>query len=270
MNTGHKIGALIPMRMGSERLPGKALRLINGRPVVLHLLDRAAESRYLSLDRIVVCTTEADDDDSLVEAVIAHGASVFRGHSHDIIKRFHGAVEQYDFDAVVQIDGDDPLTEPEYMDLTMERLLSDPSLGIVWTEDLPIGINCKSFTRAALRTVFSCYCPGQNDTGFIYLFTKTDLVKQALVRPVDPLHVLAGARLTLDYEADLEFFDTLFRALESEGQPTTLGAVVSMLRKRPEIVSINAGLEKEYWERTRKKVALRYRDAEGLDCSISI
>ena len=49
-----KIGALIPIRLSSERLPGKALKLIQGRPAVKHLLDRAFESKYLDKKRGVV------------------------------------------------------------------------------------------------------------------------------------------------------------------------------------------------------------------------
>ena len=46
-----KIGALIPIRLSSERLPKKAIRLIEGKPAVYHLLDRAFESKYL--DRLI-------------------------------------------------------------------------------------------------------------------------------------------------------------------------------------------------------------------------
>ena len=37
-----KIGALIPARLSSERLPGKALAQICDRPMIAHLLDRVA------------------------------------------------------------------------------------------------------------------------------------------------------------------------------------------------------------------------------------
>ena len=62
-----RIGALIPVRLSSERLPGKALMEFSGRPVLWHLLDRVAASRFVDVQDIVVCTTLDSDDDPLAE-----------------------------------------------------------------------------------------------------------------------------------------------------------------------------------------------------------
>ena len=35
---------IIPARMGSTRLPGKPLALIHGRPMVVHVMERAREA----------------------------------------------------------------------------------------------------------------------------------------------------------------------------------------------------------------------------------
>lgn len=258
-----KTGALIPIRLASERLPNKALKEICGRPVVHHLLDRVAACRYVGRENAVVCTTEDASDDPLVAAVEAYGARVFRGDRDDLIRRFRDAIEAFGFDAVVQVDGDDPLTETAYMDLTMERLLADPSLGIVWSEGLPLGVNCKSFTRAAMERVYAHYRQGQNDTGFIYFFTKTGLVKTDVVKPVSPDHVLDGVRLTLDYDADFEVFRRIFEALYRPGEVFGLAEVVRWLKAHPEVAAINANLDEEYWARTREKAQLEYRDAAG-------
>jgi spore coat polysaccharide biosynthesis protein SpsF len=126
-----KIGALIPVRLGSERLPGKAMLPIADRPVVAHLLDRVFASRYLSPERVVVCTTLDQSDDPLVDVVQAAGARVFRGSRDNILDRFAGAVEAFGFDAIVEADGDDPCVDPGYMDRCMEALLEDESLGMV-------------------------------------------------------------------------------------------------------------------------------------------
>jgi spore coat polysaccharide biosynthesis protein SpsF len=264
------IGALIPVRLTSERLPGKALKLINGRPVVHHLLDRAIACRYLAPERVVVCTTEAPEDAPLIEAVEDYGAAVFRGDRDDIIKRFHDAMVHFNFDAVVQIDGDDPLTDPLYMDLTMERLLSDPGLGIVRSEGLPLGVNCKSFSRTAMETVIENYNAGQNDTGFIYYFTKTDLVRQDVVTATTPDHVFDEARLTLDYDVDLELFRRIFEALEMDKHMCTLSEVIKYLRQNPDVLRINQGLDEEYWQRTRDKANLEYTDKSGRPQNIAV
>jgi len=220
-----KIGAIIPIRLASERLPGKALIEICGRPVVWHLLDRICASRFVKKKDVVVCTTEDESDGPLVDAVQTYGCSVFRGSRDDLIQRFYDAIAKHGFEAVVQIDGDDPLSDPEYMDRTMETLLADSTLDIVTCEGLPLGIATKSFTRTAMEKVYRHYQTQKNDTGFIYFFTRTGLCRQATVRPRGPEHVLDEARLTLDYQEDLDVFTRIFEALYVPGQVFRLEAV---------------------------------------------
>lgn len=263
--SGHKlrIGALVPIRLASERLPDKAIKKISGKPLVCHLLDRIFASKYIEENNVIVCTTKESSDDLLVEIVEGYGAGVFRGSTDDIIKRFYDAINEYDFDAVIQVDGDDILCETQYMDMTMDKLLSDSSLGIVTCEKLPLGIASKSFVRPAMENIYRHYKSGNNDTGFIYFFTKTNLCKQDVIRPVKADHILDKARLTLDYPEDLELFTKIFEALYQEGKVFNLDKVLDFLRKNPELMKINSNLNEEYWQRTKDKVKLEYKDSNG-------
>ena len=259
-----KIGALIPARLTSERLPGKALLPICGRPVIHHLLDRVVASDHIRSPRdVVVTTTEEPSDDPLARAVESYGCTVFRGSRDDIIKRFNDAMVQHEFDAVIQVNGDNPLTETRFMNRTMDRLLGDPSLGIVWSEGPPLGVNCQSFTMAAMRTVMAHYQPGVNDTGFIYFFTKSGLVKTATERVDDRADQDANLRLTLDYPEDFDVFRRIFEALYRPGEIFDVRAAIAWLRDHADVVSVNAGLTEVYWQRTAAKVKLRFRDPTG-------
>jgi spore coat polysaccharide biosynthesis protein SpsF (cytidylyltransferase family) len=262
--SAEKIGALIPIRLTSERLPGKALLPIDGKPIVHYLLDRVFACRYLSPDRTIVCTTTDADDDALIPAVEGYGAKVFRGARDDIIRRFHDAMAAYGFEAVVQVDGDDPLSATEYMDATMAHLIAHPGLDIVTCEGLPLGTAVKSFTRAAMEKVFAHYRTRQNDTGFIYFFTKSGLCRHATIGPLDPSHVQTQARLTLDYPADFEVFTRILRALEAKGGPASHAEVVAFLNASPDVVAHNQHVEEDYWRRTAKKAGhLEFVDHAG-------
>ncbi len=271
MRTRPKIGALIPARLASERLPGKALEEICGRPVIHHLLDRVCASRHIADPRdVVVCTTREARDERLAASVEAYGASVFRGASDDIIRRFRDAVRAHGFDAVIQADGDDPLSETLYMDLAMDRLLAEDGLGIVTCAGLPLGTATKAFTRAALETVFGHYRTQENDTGFIYFFTRTGLVRQAEIGPASPGHRHESARLTLDYPEDLELFRRVFEALYRPGEVFGLAEVVAYLDANPEIAALNTGRDDGYWRRTRAKARLEFTDAAGASRTIAV
>ena len=259
-----KIGSIIPIRLASERLPGKAIKEVCGKPLVCHLLDRTFASKYIiNKPDIVVCTTEDSSDDPLVEIVINYGVSVYRGSTNDIIKRFYNAIQEYNLDYIIQVDGDDILCATEYMDLTMEKLLSDKSLDIVTCEGLPLGIASKSFTQKAMNHVYNNYQTDHNDTGFIYFFTKTGLCKQGIVYPLSAKHVLDEARLTLDYQDDFELFKSIFEGFYKGGDIYNLSKVLDFLRENPNLLKINAFLNKEYWQRTRENVKLEYASKDG-------
>jgi len=266
-----KIGALIPVRLASERLPGKALADIAGRPMISHLLDRVAASRFIR-DRkdVVVCTTTAASDDPLEAAVLAEGCSVFRGSVDDIIKRFGDAMATFGFDAVIQADGDDPLSATECMDATTAALLADPTLDIVTMRGLPLGCATKSFTRAAMEKVLAAYRTERNDTGFIYFFTKSGLCRHLDLENSEPGWTHGTARLTLDYDADLELFRAIFKALYRPGKVFDLAETVAFLNANPDLAASNLAVQKEYWERTAEKSRLSYRDDEGRVTDIAL
>lgn len=258
-------GIIIPIRLASERLPNKAIMEICSKPIVCHLLDRAYQSSFIrSKKQVVVCTTENIEDDQLVKIVQDYGASVFRGSTNDIIKRFYDAIVSYSFDAVIQIDGDDPLCDPQYMDLTMQNLIDDPTLDIVTCEDLPLGIGSKSFTRSAMEKVYKIYKTTINDTGYIYYFTKTNSCNIKIIKPIKKDHIFHSARLTLDYPEDLALFEKIFELLYDEQTIFSLDEILNLLRVNPELLKINNSMNDIYWQRTKERIDLTYDNGEGI------
>jgi spore coat polysaccharide biosynthesis protein SpsF len=217
-----------------------------------------------------VCTTKEPNDDVLAETIEAYGGSVYRGSTDDIIERFYMAMSEYGFDAVLQADGDDILSDTYYMEQTMNLLLDDPSLDIVTCKELPFGIASKSFTSQAMEKVYKHYQTCENDTGFNYFFTKTGLCSEGVVYPAKPDHKMDEVRLTLDYPVDLEVFTKIFEALYVEGEVFNLDGLLGFLRNNPEIVKINANLEQQYWSRFNNKAKLKYKDKDGTIKFIAI
>lgn len=259
-----KIGALIPIRLSSERLPRKAIKYICGKPAIYHLLDRVFTSKYIMKENVVVCTTKESCDDPLVKIVKNYGANIFRGSTNDIINRFYNAIIEFGFDYVIQIDGDDITAEPLYMDLTMEKLLSVESLDIVTCKGLPLGIASKAFSRKSIEKVIKKYKTLDNDTGFIYYFTKTDFCKNSIIEPVSKNHIYDKVRLTLDYKEDLHLFRVIFSELYKEGEIFHIEDILNLIKEKPKLAEINFFLQEEYWQRTADKLNLYYYDIN--DC----
>ncbi|MGI6854000.1 3-deoxy-manno-octulosonate cytidylyltransferase [Mesorhizobium sp. 1B3] len=102
---------LVPARMASTRLPGKPLADIAGRPMIVHVATRAAES---GLGRVVVAT----DTEAVAEAVRAEGfeAVLTRADHRSGSDRIFEALGKLDpegrVDIVVNVQGDLPTIEP--------------------------------------------------------------------------------------------------------------------------------------------------------------
>jgi 3-deoxy-manno-octulosonate cytidylyltransferase (CMP-KDO synthetase) len=116
--------AIVPARYQSTRLPGKALADIAGRPMIEHVYRRAAAARTVS--RVIVAT----DDERIARAVAAFGGeAMMTSASHQSgTDRLAEVAASLACDVVVNVQGDEPVLEPETIDAAVEPLLADARL----------------------------------------------------------------------------------------------------------------------------------------------
>lgn len=113
--------AVVPARWASARLPGKPLRLLLGRPLVLWVWERAVASGRFA--RVVVAT----DHPAVAEVVTAAGgeALLTRDDHPSGTDRLAEVVRRppYDeFDRIVNVQGDEPFLEPAHFDALLGLL----------------------------------------------------------------------------------------------------------------------------------------------------
>src|SRR6266404_7263546 len=109
-----KIVAVIQVRMGSTRLPGKVLADVVGQPMLWHIVDRL---RFAKLIDEVVLATSTETKDAPIRAFAAEqGIPCFAGSELDLVDRLYRTALQFGADAIVRITGDCPLTDPEIVD----------------------------------------------------------------------------------------------------------------------------------------------------------
>ena len=111
---------IIPARFASTRLPGKPLQDINGKPMIVHVLERARES---GADRIIVAT----DHEEVARAVEAAGGEVCmtRADHQSGTERLAEVVEKCAFSddtIIVNIQGDEPMIPPAIVRQVAENL----------------------------------------------------------------------------------------------------------------------------------------------------
>ncbi len=121
-----KIVGMIPARLQSTRLPEKALIDIEGLPMVIHtckrsLLAKKLDDVYLVTDSTKIRTV----GESNKIKVIMTGT-----HHQTGSDRLAEACKYIDCDIVVNIQGDEPLVNPEHIDAIVSPLIEDLSLQI--------------------------------------------------------------------------------------------------------------------------------------------
>ena len=119
-----RILGVIPARFASSRFPGKALTPIAGKPMLQHVYERASQARYLT--KVIIAT----DDERIRDAARAFGALV-RMTRPDHASGTDRVAEVADSDAasvIVNIQGDEPLIDPEAIDVAALALLADDDL----------------------------------------------------------------------------------------------------------------------------------------------
>ncbi|MCA7012129.1 3-deoxy-manno-octulosonate cytidylyltransferase [Dickeya dadantii] len=102
--------AIIPARYASTRLPGKPLADIHGKPMVVHVMERARES---GASRVVVATDHAD----VARAIeLAGGEVCLTSPDHNSgTERLAEVIDRYGFaddEIIVNVQGDEPLIPP--------------------------------------------------------------------------------------------------------------------------------------------------------------
>jgi len=102
--------AVILSRMGSNRLPGKALLKINNIPAIEYTYKRVLASN--SIDDVIIATSNNKQDDSIEELCKKEKMLCFRGPEDNVLERLVLALQKYKANTGVIIYGDCPLIDP--------------------------------------------------------------------------------------------------------------------------------------------------------------
>jgi 3-deoxy-manno-octulosonate cytidylyltransferase (CMP-KDO synthetase) len=113
--------AVIPARYGSSRLPGKPLLEIAGKPLILWVAERALAAH--SVSRAIVAT----DDPRILDAVTSAGFEAVMTRSDHVsgTDRVAEVARNLDAAIIVNVQGDEPLIEPETIDCAVNELAAN-------------------------------------------------------------------------------------------------------------------------------------------------
>jgi 3-deoxy-manno-octulosonate cytidylyltransferase (CMP-KDO synthetase) len=119
-----QVVAVIPARYASTRFPGKPLIPILGKPMIQWVYERTCQARLV--DRVIVAT----DDRRIADAVAAFsGECCMTSADHPTgTDRLAEVAGQLDAELIVNVQGDEPLIDPEMIDQAIRPLLEDATI----------------------------------------------------------------------------------------------------------------------------------------------
>ncbi|MGO8695947.1 MAG: cytidylyltransferase domain-containing protein [Rectinemataceae bacterium] len=220
---------VVQCRLGSTRLPGKALLPLGGATLTDQVLRRLGT---LPVDGLVLATDEKSAE-ALDPIALRNGFELLVGPAEDVLARYCLAVRRYGMDLVLRATGDNPLVSVELAKLLLERRAAYPRGAR--TPDysafvgMPLGMGIEAVSaRALLRAEAEALQAAEREHVCPYLYNHPELF--AIDRGEAPMtYRIPDARLTVDTAAD---YDTVLRAYGAlyDGKPIADEALLAWLR----------------------------------------
>lgn len=158
-----KVLCIVQARMGSERLPGKVMKEINGKPMISYTLNSLKKSKYI--DEIILATSTQEINNPLVEYVEKNNFNVFRSDNEDnVLERYKFASDKYNGDVIIRVTGDCPLINPIIVDHVVTKFLmyDYDYVRLDVPDTFQRGFDVEVFSKEALDRVYNKVCSEEN------------------------------------------------------------------------------------------------------------
>lgn len=156
-----KAVVVIPARYGSTRFPGKPLASLMGKPLIEHVYSKALKA--VTVDRVIVAT----DDTRILETVRNFGGECVMtdpGHRSGS-DRLGEVAEDLDAEIIVNVQGDEPLIDPDVIDAVI-HVHGEERAPDISTVAVPLGSTADYSDRHIVKVV-------TDNTGYALYFSRS-------------------------------------------------------------------------------------------------
>ncbi|MBI2023007.1 glycosyltransferase family protein [Candidatus Giovannonibacteria bacterium] len=231
--------AIIQARIGSTRLPGKVLKVVEGKTLLEHLILRLKRAK--TLDKIVLATTDKPEDNETAEVVKKLGIDVFSGSENDVLDRYYQSAKKFGGDVIVRITGDCPLMDPKIVDDVVNYYLKNKNkfdyVSNVRPPTYPDGMDVEVFSFAALEKAWrEARLPSEREHVTAYIANHPEIFRLGNIKYKKDV---SDIRLTVDNLEDLILVEKIFGSLNKKNKNFGFTDILDFLDKNPEIAKIN-------------------------------
>ena len=237
-----KVIALLQARTDSTRLPKKVLKTILDKPMIIHQLQRTAQSHYIN--QLIVVTSSEDSDNTLADTIIKYGFELYRGSKDNVLKRFYDAVESLnllDEDIIVRLTGDCPLHDATIIDESIEAFIRADCdylancIHPTYPDGLDVEVfNFKSLKIAYLNTKLTSDL--EHVTPYIRNSGKFN------IQNLEKEPIYNNWRLTVDEESDFNLITKIYQHFNST--LFSFDKIINFLEEHQELLTINSNIQR--------------------------
>jgi len=223
-----KIGAIVQARMNSERLPGKVLHPVHGKPMLEYLVERLDHCK--SLDAVVVATSTDPTDNPVAGFCRERGTACYRGSLANVASRFIDVLTQSGFDAFLRVSGDSPLLDPQIVDRGVEIFLQGDFdlVTNVFPRSYPRGQSVEVVRSETFRRAFQ-KMRDEDELQHVTLFFYRNPQEFAIHNFAADADY-SGVHLAVDTVEDMERFSCLLDGMEGPHWQYDLPEILDMCR----------------------------------------
>ena len=237
-----KVQAILQARVSSSRLPGKILKMVSGKPMLLHQIERIQYSEMI--DKLVVATSIDESDDQLVSLIMDWGVEFFRGSLDDVLGRYYQAASIKKYEHIVRLTGDCPLIDHRIIDNVIRFHIKG---GFDYTSNavlptFPDGLDVEVFRYTALKKAWkNAVLPSDREHVNPWISNRpSEFLIGSFVSNQDN----SGLRWTVDEHEDLIFIKNVYKNLYKYNPLFSMDNILDLLRKKPELLSINSSIKR--------------------------
>ncbi len=234
-----KAAAIIQVRISSTRLPSKALLKLSGKPMIVHVIERAQSIK--GVDTVILATGSGDKNIPLVELAAQCGIKSYTGSEDDVLERYYLASKELDCDYVIRITGDNPFTDHKSASKALEYAFKTDADHCT-TAGIPLGTGVEIIKKQALAEAFKNGTEPHHRE-HVTPYIKENPEKFKIVRYQSELvNPFSDLRLTVDTAEDFKMIEILYNELYKD-KPVELADVIKFIKKNPELRFINSSVE---------------------------
>ena len=228
---------VLQARTSSSRLPGKVLKKIIGKPMILHQIERIFKSK--KIDKLIIATSINKDDDPLELLAKEIDIDCYRGNLDNVLDRFYKAAISYHPTHIVRLTGDCPLTDPEVIDQTISFYLKGnfDYVSNSLEATFPDGLDIEIFSFRSLKEAYEeAKLPSQLEHVTPFINRQTERFKVGIYKHSSNLSHL---RWTVDEPEDFQFVTEIYRALYPKTPDFKIEDILNLLDRNPDLLLIN-------------------------------